>query len=56
VLQRFPVDSLEVRVTLPPEQKVVGPLAEMIGITGVVTLTVTIVDVAEHPTEPVLTV
>jgi hypothetical protein len=56
VLQVFPLDSLDVSVTLPPGQKVVGPLAEMVGVTGVVTLTVTALDVTEHPEEEFVTV
>jgi len=31
----FPVALDEVNVTVPPEQKVVAPLAEIIGVTGV---------------------
>ena len=32
LLQVFPVAALDVKVTLPPEQKVVGPLAEIVGV------------------------
>ena len=35
VLQMLPVALLEVRVTLSPEQKVVGPLAVIVGVAGV---------------------
>jgi hypothetical protein len=31
---KFPVPELEVKVTLPPVQKAVGPPAEITGITG----------------------
>lgn len=31
MLQRYPLAPLEVRITLPPGQKVSGPLAEIVG-------------------------
>ncbi len=34
VLQTFPVTAEDVSVTLPPEQKVRGPPAVMVGIVG----------------------
>jgi hypothetical protein len=34
VLQVFPVALEDVNVTLPPEQKVVGPLADTVGVVG----------------------
>jgi hypothetical protein len=48
--QVFPVNSLEVKVTLPPEQKVVGPLALIVGVV-VVEFTVTICE-ADAETQP----
>lgn len=33
--QMFPVADEEVNTTLPPAQKLKGPLAEMVGVTGV---------------------
>ena len=33
--QRLPLAAEEVRITLPPVQKVVGPLAEMVGVAGI---------------------
>ena len=52
----LPVAEEEVNVTEPPEQNVVGPLAEMVGVAGLA-FTVTTVDeeVAEQP-EPFVTV
>ena len=40
--QRFPVADEEVNTTFPPEQKVVGPPAEIVGVAGI-ELTVTTV-------------
>ena len=40
MLHVFPVAELEVNVTLSPVQKVVGPFAEMVGVIGVLTVTV----------------
>ena len=43
----FPDEAEEVNTTLPPEQKVVGPLALIVGVAGVgFTVTVTGVEVA----------
>ena len=39
---KFPVADEEVKTTFPPEQKVVGPPAEMVGVAGIA-LTVTTV-------------
>ena len=50
------VAELEVKVTLPPAQKVVGPLAEIVGVTGVVIVTFIGVDVAEQPDVEFVTV
>jgi hypothetical protein len=55
--QVFPVAELEVKVTEPPEQKVVGPPAEIVGVVGVgFTVTVVPVEVEEQPVEPTVTV
>lgn len=52
--QVFPLVALEVKVTLPPWQKVVAPLAEMVGVVGFeFTVTVVVADVAEQPFAPV---
>ena len=46
--QTFPVAEDEVRVTLPPSQKLVEPLAVMVGVAGNgVTVTVVPAEVAE---------
>lgn len=48
--QVFPVEAEDVRVTEPPAQKEVGPLAVIVGIAGVgLTVTVVEADVAEQP-------
>lgn len=48
--QMFPVAEEEVNVTEPPEQKVVGPLAVIVGVVGFAfTVTTVGADVAEHP-------
>ena len=48
--QTFPVDEEEVRMTLPPVQKVVGPLAVMTGVS--LETTVIAVEGSEvHPLE-----
>jgi hypothetical protein len=45
----FPEEEEDVKVTDPPEQKVVGPPAEMVGVAGAsFTVTVSGLDVAEH--------
>ena len=44
----FPVAEDDVKVTLPPEQKVVGPPAEIVGVVGGVT-TVTFCVVETEP-------
>jgi hypothetical protein len=47
-VQVFPVAALEVNVTLPPTQKLVGPLAVIVGVLGTgFTVTVTGTAVAE---------
>jgi len=49
--QVLPVAAEEVRTTLPPSQKVVGPLAEIVGAAGVGVI-VTVVageNAEEHP-------
>lgn len=52
----FPVAEEEVKVTEPPEQKVVGPPAVMVGVAGVaLTVTTVAAEVAEHP-DPFVTV
>jgi len=56
VLQVFPVALEDVNVTLPPVQKVVGPLAETVGVLGNgLTVTVVFVEVALQPAEPTVT-
>ena len=46
-----------VKVTLPPVQNVVGPPAEMVGVTGVgLTVTVVAVDVLEQPLAVTVTI
>mgnify|MGYP006967594978 CR=1 FL=1 len=51
--QLFPLAALEVKVTLPPWQKVVAPLVEMVGVVGFeFTVTVVVADVAEQPFAP----
>ena len=48
--QMLPVIAEEVRVTLPPAQKVVGPPAVIVGTAGVgFTVTVVAAEVALHP-------
>ena len=51
----LPLALLDVRVTLPPEQNVVGPPAVAVGVGLEFTVTVVADDVAEHP-EPFVTV
>lgn len=52
----LPVADEEVSVTEPPEQKVVGPPAVIVGVAGFAfTVTVVVADVAEQP-EPLVTV
>ena len=52
----FPLVALEVNVTLPPWQKVVAPLAVMVGVVGIgFTVTFTLADVAEQPAESTVT-
>ena len=46
----LPLALLEVKVTEPPVQKVVGPPAEMVGVAGTgFTVTVVTTEVAEQP-------
>lgn len=49
VLHKYDVPALAVKVTLPPEQKVVGPFAVMLAFGAAFTVTTVPVDVAEHP-------
>jgi hypothetical protein len=50
------VAELEVNITLPPAQKVVGPFAEMVGVAGnAFTFTAIELEVAEQPF-PLITV
>ena len=57
VLQVLPDVALDVSVTLPPEQKLSGPLAVITGFAGaVITLTVAGLEVAEQPLAPTVTV
>jgi hypothetical protein len=56
LLHVFPVAELEVKVTEPPAQKVVGPLVVIVGIGGFgLTVTVIVADVAVQPAEPTVT-
>jgi hypothetical protein len=55
-LQLFPDAKLEVKITLPPGQKVNGPLADIVGVEGVFTVTVIGVEEAEQPIYPEVTV
>lgn len=53
--QVFPEPAEDVNVTAPPAQNVVGPLAVIVGVDGVVVaVTIVAVEVAEHP--PLVTV
>ena len=45
VLHKFPVAAEEVRITLPPEQNVIGPLADMVGMGLGLTVTTVAADV-----------
>jgi hypothetical protein len=56
VLHTFPLVALEVRTTDDPAQKVNGPLADIVGVVGVESETVTDIDVEEHPAAPEVTV
>lgn len=58
VLQTFPDTALEVSVTLSPLQKVVEPLAEMVGVAGIgLTVTLTVFELADlHSSSVVVTV
>jgi hypothetical protein len=49
LLQRLPVALDEVRVTDPPAQKMVGPLAVTVGVGTLVTVTVVALEVALQP-------
>ena len=50
MLQVFPVALDEVKVTLPPLQKVVGPLAETVGVAGTGLTVIVVEPLAEvHP-------
>jgi hypothetical protein len=50
--QVFPDAALEVKVTEPPWQKVVGPLEEMVGVVGFeFTVTTVATDVEVQPPE-----
>ena len=49
LLHRLPIALLLVRTTLPPEQKVVGPPAVIVGVVGVgLTVTLVVALVALH--------
>ena len=48
VLNKFPVAAEEVTTTLPPAQKVSGPLAVMVGVGSGLTVTVIGADVPPH--------
>ena len=56
--QVLPLEEEDVKLTLPPSQKVVGPSAVMVGAAGGPLLTVTVVadDVAVHPKSVTVTV
>jgi len=56
--QRFPVEADEVRMTFPPAQKVVDPLAVTVGVAGIgFTVTAIGADAAElHPADVTVTV
>ena len=50
LLQTLPVAELEVNTTFPPVQKVVAPLAAIVGVAGnAFTVTVVALEVAEQP-------
>ena len=52
VLQKYKVAILDIRVTLPPWQKVVFPFGVIVGVAGFeFTVTVVGTDEAEHPSE-----
>ena len=56
MLHVLPVALEDVNVTLPPVQKVVGPLAETVGVLGNgFTVTAVFVEVALQPAEPTVT-
>ncbi len=49
LLQTLPITELEVKITFPPSQKVVGPFAEIVGVTGNgFTTTVVALELAEQ--------
>jgi hypothetical protein len=56
VLQLFPVALDDVKVTVPPLQKVVGPLVATTGVlgNGLIT-TVVFAELEEHPAAPTVT-
>lgn len=56
MLHVLPVVEEEVSVTLPPVQKIVGPLVATIGVAGkVFTVTLVFADVEEQPEAPTVT-
>ena len=50
LLHTFPVAALEFKITFPPAQKAVAPLAEIVGVAGnAFTVTAVALEVAEQP-------
>ena len=50
LLQTLPITELEVKTTFPPVQKVVAPLAAIVGVVGnAFTVTAVALEVAEQP-------
>ena len=49
LLQRYDAPGLEVSTTLPPHARLVGPDAVIVGVAGVLTVTVVGADVALQP-------
>jgi hypothetical protein len=50
LLQTLPVAALEVKITFPPLQKVVAPLAAIVGVAGnAFTVTAVALEVDEQP-------
>ena len=46
---KYEVPELAVKITLPPEQNVRGPLAVIVGVGALPTVTEVLVEVAEQP-------
>ena len=55
MLHTLPLDSLELKRTDDPAQKVNGPLAEMVGVVGVEMVMLMGVEVDEQPAVPAVT-